>query len=754
MIQARPTNGLQGAPRVGQRDSFVDHAPFGAGLEDSWTTRSVHGGLGAELVVSLGGDREVTKPYLQNAMVFACTRRIVENLRSLPWRLMRETSQGMVEDETSALAKLLARPNPTQSAMKFKEIAGINLLLHGESFWFLIDGQSRPAVQGRYGDPIKALPRWMYQSADSRVRVVSDDRIGSLPTSYKVYNGKTAPQQFPAASVVAITQGNPYSFLRGVGPLDAVYRDVAKSFTSDRYDEGLLRNSGRPGGYLSVKGTYQPEEARALLESFRQANWTPDKSGKVALLQAGTEFKEAGFKPTDMQFSEMRERIDQNIMTVFGCTKAVLGITDDVNRANALEAHRIFWEVTMLPMVQFLRDEVQFHLLDRVQGRELEGRRLVIDTSGVSVLKEDLDSKVERTLRLVQEAGLSLRDAAELAEWEALATSNAEGIDERWIQNDRMPYEIAIDPDIPRGADGIADPGKAADPEPGFDEEIETRGEDIAEDRAEDPQADRLDAAWKAHDDFLAEREAPLAKKAKRVFEEYILAARKRLRAKAKKATTGVVTKYVATEAEIERALALNAKEWAKAMEKATAAELEGTIKAAAELLHAEVGGEGTLLSVTDPEVLDFLANKKVSLAEGATSTLAKDVQRKIVKVLAGAEEATSLSAAIAEVLKELEDEMEVMLGQMGARAEMIARTEVNSATSFARQQQMVLDEIDNHRWVSSRDGAVRTTHAAQEAVVREVGKQFPNGLKYPGDPDGSVEEIVNCRCTTLPVID
>ena len=243
-----------------------------------------------------------------------------------------------------------------------------------------------------------------------------------------------------------------------------------------------------------------------------------------------------------------------------------------------------------------------------------------------------------------------------------------------------------------------------------------------------------------------------MAKKVQRVFEQYILAARKKLRAKAKKDATGIVTKYVATEAEIERALALNAKEWEKALQAASFPVMEKALVEAAEDLHAKVAGDGAVISVTDPVAVEFMAAKEVSLVEGSTTTLAKDVQRKIVKILAGAEEATSLPAAIAEVLDKLEAEMKVMLDQMGARAEMIARTEVNSAVSFGRQQQMIEDEVEKHEWVSSRDGAVRDSHANLDGKVVTVGKEFGYGLEYPGDPSAGVEQIVNCRCTTLPL--
>ncbi len=34
------------------------------------------------------------------------------------------------------------------------------------------------------------------------------------------------------------------------------------------------------------------------------------------------------------------------------------------------------------------------------------------------------------------------------------------------------------------------------------------------------------------------------------------------------------------------------------------------------------------------------------------------------------------------------------------------------------------------------------------------MAQVFTNGLKYPGDPDGGPEEVINCRCTLVPEVE
>jgi len=736
------------------RGAFHRAQPFGDGDSGGYTIKSLGKALGGVAIMSLAGDRAITQVYAQSPWVYACVDRIASSIGSLPIRLEKRTERnGEVRwerDDKHPMAERLRFPNPRQSQRKFIEQVVQFHLLDGESYWVMLNEEGGPAGTDTTYSGVFNVPHWIYPIRGENVSPDCDAKIGALPTKYRISNGQT----FPAGSVVPITKANPYDGTRGMGPGTVLMREASKLFQADRYDEALLKNSGRPGGFLSTNADLTKPEAKALISNFNQSYTGVEKTGKVALLTHGTEFKESGFSPKDMEFGSMREWSRQTILSVFGVTKTVLAISDDVNRANAVEALRVFWEITVLPIVEFLEDEMGHKLLRRTAGMGSD-YRVRFDVSGVSVLKEDLDSKVDRVLKIAVEAGLSLRDAAVVADWAVLAemADSVEGMDDRWVKGDRVPHAIAIDPETPRGKDGTADTRDAEPVVTKDADEDERTPEAIAADAAEIERA--MLAVWKSHDDFLRKHEAKVEKAAHKVLKNYVLAVRKKLRQIGGKSANGTVQKYVATDAEVKRALAMNQAEWAKAMAEAALPEIEAVLIAAAEALHSQVGGEGAVLTVTDPAITEFMAAKEVSLAEGSMTTLAKDVQKRIVKVLAGAHDATSMSAAIREVLEALEADMKVMVNQMGARAEMIARTEVNSATSHARTAQMKEDDVEKHTWVSSRDGAVRDSHQNLDQTTVKVGKEFGYGLKYPGDGSGSADpgDFINCRCTTIPLI-
>ena len=94
-------------------------------------------------------------------------------------------------------------------------------------------------------------------------------------------------------------------------------------------------------------------------------------------------------------------------------------------------------------------------------------------------------------------------------------------------------------------------------------------------------------------------------------------------------------------------------------------------------------------------------------------------------------------------------------------RALRIARTE---ATKFATKgSRLAYDDAANMGvrfkvgWLSARDASVRDSHTALDGQEVNVGEPFtlPNGEKGSGPGEfQSASESVNCRCTTIPVID
>lgn len=103
------------------------------------------------------------------------------------------------------------------------------------------------------------------------------------------------------------------------------------------------------------------------------------------------------------------------------------------------------------------------------------------------------------------------------------------------------------------------------------------------------------------------------------------------------------------------------------------------------------------------------------------------------------------------------------------ARAERIARTETASYENSGIMKGYKVSGITRIRWISIMDSRVRregtdlkwnrqpANHAVMNRLETDIGVPFINPvtqaeLRYPGDPRGAPQEIINCRCTTMPV--
>jgi SPP1 gp7 family putative phage head morphogenesis protein len=92
-----------------------------------------------------------------------------------------------------------------------------------------------------------------------------------------------------------------------------------------------------------------------------------------------------------------------------------------------------------------------------------------------------------------------------------------------------------------------------------------------------------------------------------------------------------------------------------------------------------------------------------------------------------------------------------------GYRSEMIARTEIISAANAGSVDGMKESGVvDKKEWIATLDGRERDEHGDASGQIVDLDGTFDIGgedLDYPGDPSGSAEMTINCRCAVAPVM-
>lgn len=85
--------------------------------------------------------------------------------------------------------------------------------------------------------------------------------------------------------------------------------------------------------------------------------------------------------------------------------------------------------------------------------------------------------------------------------------------------------------------------------------------------------------------------------------------------------------------------------------------------------------------------------------------------------------------------------------------AKRIARTEIHN--SHNQGVMKIYDEVgvEYTQWIAANDDRVRDSHAEIDGEIIRLGDTYSNGLEYPGDTNGDIEEWINCRCSNAPFV-
>ena len=85
--------------------------------------------------------------------------------------------------------------------------------------------------------------------------------------------------------------------------------------------------------------------------------------------------------------------------------------------------------------------------------------------------------------------------------------------------------------------------------------------------------------------------------------------------------------------------------------------------------------------------------------------------------------------------------------------AKRIARTEIHNAHNNAVMKTYETLNVEYTQWIAADDDRTRESHIEVDREIIRIGDTYSNGLQYPGDTSGPIEEWINCRCSNAPYV-
>jgi len=143
------------------------------------------------------------------------------------------------------------------------------------------------------------------------------------------------------------------------------------------------------------------------------------------------------------------------------------------------------------------------------------------------------------------------------------------------------------------------------------------------------------------------------------------------------------------------------------------------------------------------PRVRDALRNKAFEASQRTMENLIGDINT----TLAYSYQQGLGTAATADSLRDIFTKLK------DYELARIARTETNSTQNAIAHETIVDLGIGYEQWIATDDDRTRESHVELDGQIVRTGDTFSNGLLYPGDTDGELEEFINCRCRVRPYI-
>jgi HK97 family phage portal protein len=304
----------------------------------------------------VGGDERLMETMGNVGTVFAIVSMLARSTASADWHLYRKAKSGNKDDReevtSHAALDLINRPNKFMTLQELIETAQQHVDLTGEADVLL-------SLAGR-------LPYEMWP--------VRPDKITPVPDPYDfiagyVYRGPDG-EQIPLSTneVMQIRMPNPLDPYSGLGPVQAILADIDSAMYSTEWNKNFFLNSAEPGGIIQVDHRMEDAEFREMQERWSEQHKGVSKAHRVAIIESGSQWVDRKITQRDMEFTQLSMLSRDKILEAFGFPKAMIGIVEDVNRANAETSEYVYTKWLIVPRLDRWRAMFNNDLLPAYAG--------------------------------------------------------------------------------------------------------------------------------------------------------------------------------------------------------------------------------------------------------------------------------------------------------------------------------------------------------------------------------------------------
>jgi HK97 family phage portal protein len=704
---------------------------------------------GQTMVPEWDAESAIRWAYLANSVVYACVQTIAKAVAGCPLRAGGDPVDRSSRNDQSRLSQLLGPPpgvpNPQTTSRRLIYNAVCTYYATGRYAWEI------------ESDTPGGLPLRLWPLAVQRLEPIPSQGGMTYWDGFK-YGPPGRMQRLRADQVFYAWRPSITDYRQPESPLQAARLDISAAVMSDRYQVGFLRNNAQPATLVAYDEFGEADDEDAFQRQFLASHRGVDNAGKTMFVaKSGGDAKsgpaievtQLGLSQRDSQFLAVYQQKIQGICIALGVPMSMLDASGRTFANSGLEQQN-FYEATVLPLLSELADEINMQLAPRL-GPEV----CWFDTDHVMALRPPTKFQQVSPVDLVaagivdedevrDELGLPPREAADESDAAAAGDETAQQATTT-IDRVALAAQTLIDagfdkeavlaavglPQIPLSAEPPA-PAVPLPPLPGAPPARSARHpESVA------PEVRRA-KLWRAADGQVRALEQQWERSLRKLFARQARSVLASLTGKRGRQ----LLRAAETRAEPPSADDLfNPAFWGDETEQSVA-DLYAAVVAVGGARVSRHFGVDFDLEATYAQ--DFIQRRANQLAGQVTETTYQAIR----DALAAGVDAGEGIDPIAQRIRDVFDEAD------SSRARLIARTEVISAYNGSTAlvgQQLPADTVAGREWIAVQDDRTRADHADADGQVVGVDEPFDVGgeqLDYPGDPNGSPENICNCRCT------
>jgi len=663
--------------------------------DQNWWARFVKIAHEEDIQASAG----IGDPLKSHAWVNIAVHAISSNIARVPFKIYNGETQIIA----GKIFELFNRPNPLMTGKQLFEATAAWMKVKGECFWvydLFLEQEKRSGM----------LPQQIGMVEPDKMEHRKDAN-GNISLWLYHKEGDKKPIPIMPDEMIHFKYWNKWNPWRGASPLIAMDQELAMDNLSDQSNLNILQHGSIPDGVISTDQYLSPEQAQQIKTNWLNNHQGSKRKNMVSVLGQGTTYQAIQMTPQDMEYLAMKRWDRQTILARYGVPGVLVGVTDDrapMSGSDTKYQRKVFWNLTLIPDLDMFEDIIRDGFFKRF-NIPLVGE---FDTDEIPELQEDEQEKVDRWLKEVTQGTLTINEMREMQERDPVPWG-----DSWWVSMAMVPADSAPAP---------------VSPEP--------------------PTKDVTPPVSK-----LFEKKAKYSKLFKDLYWKQVIRSWEKIEADYRKdlvawgyAQRSRALEIISRQKAVDNAAYIEVmseqywlaetvelKRFSKTAFYIALGESDELINALFNTLGIEIRPNWSIFNTSAVQKVNERVNKVTNITETVRKQVDEAVKYSIKNGLS--EEAAG-------------KEIRGIYNKFQNRAKTIARTEIGTVMNESRIEAYSDLGYERHEWLTSRDDDVRDNHRI-DGEVATLGTPFSNTLLWPNDENAAAEDVINCRCITVPVV-